>query len=258
MLNDTSKSTHRPYVKKKTAKETKSESPSEARRRNPTAKPTNKNKIAGKVSFSLGGLLPKGKTSTSQDTEPDKRTKRAVSKKQYSSDRVQGFASSHARGIIVLTAIVISIWLMYPAVRGYYESKRNLEIYTAVADYITASNAEIEAKIESLNSEEGIKAHARERGLVDPGEVAIIIQEPEKPEPKEGEEVDPADPLTPMEGSNGKKDDEDPKDVKPASKGVEEKEKIQKVVESIRDEGSPMQKFLDFIFGYTPPDIKVF
>lgn len=259
MSIDKSKPSRRPFTKKKVQKSAPEVSPAEARRKALQSK-------AGKMS-SAQKRSPRGISSVDRraqrntDFEPDARTRRAVSKEQYTSDRVMGFASAHARAIIVFAAIIISIWLMFPAVKGYYVSKRNLEVYTAVADYISTSNSEIEAKIESLNSEEGIKAHARERGLVEPGEISIVIQEPQKEEAAEEETSSWFNPFAPKDKpEEQQEDDEQAKQeaAKIASKGVEEKEKMKKIAESIRDEASPMQKFLDFIFGYKPPDIKVF
>ncbi len=193
------------------------------------------------------------KVRKASDLEPDRRTKRAASKQQSVSDRFKGFVADHPKAIILSLAIIMTLWLMYPALQGYYTSKRNLEIYTSVAETIRTSNAEIEAKIEGLNSEEGIRAQARERGLVEPGEIAIIIQEPQKEEPSEETEVK-ADAV---DGQSQEKSDKD-EPAKPISKGVEEKEKMKKMAEDIRNRATPLQKFLDSIFAYTPPDIKVF
>ncbi len=258
MSNEKTKPSRRPFTKKKVKKSTLAESPAEARRKalqRKAATKTGTKKTSSRGMSSTSKARRKG-----SEFEPDERTRRAVSRDQYTSDKVMGFVSAHARAIIVLGAIIFSIMLMFPAVKGYYVSKRNLEVYTAVADYISTSNAEIEAKIESLNSEEGIKAHARERGLVEPGEIAIVIQEPEKPEPAEEESTPWYNPFAPKDKPEEPQEDEEAKKeaAKLASKGVEEKEKMKKIAESIRDEASPMQKFLDFIFGYTPPDIKVF
>ncbi len=258
MSNEKSKPSLRPYTKKKVQKNTVDETPSEIRRRELQSKSA-RNSSSGKRS-SRRSLDVSQKNRQYNDFEPDDLTKRAVSKKQYTSDKAQAFASQHARGIIVLVTIVISIWLMYPAVRGYYASKRNLEIYTAVADYIATTNTETEAKIQNLNSEEGIKAHARDRGLVEPGEISIIIQEPEKVEQAEDAQSNWFNPFGSKDKPEESREDEQvqKEDAKLASKGVEEKEKMKKIAESIRDEASPSQKFLDFIFDYNPPDIKVF
>ncbi len=257
MSNGKQQPSLRPFTKKKVKKSAVEETPAEQRRRELQSRPHKKRSSTKKASRGMAtSNSPKG---ASRDFQPDALTKRAISKEQYTADKMRGFASTHVRGIIVLVTIIISLWLMFPAVKGYYSSRRNLEIYTAVADYIATSNAEIEAKILALNSEEGIKAQARDRGLVEPGEIAIVIEEPEQPEPVE-ENSSWFNPFAPKDRPEKAEEDDKSQEesAKLASKGAEEKEKMKKVAESIRDEASPSQKFLDFIFGYTPPDIKVF
>ncbi len=258
MSNEKTKSNRRPYTKKKSQKSLNQESSSE-RKGNLSRGKSSKHSSSDKKP--LGSLFSSSKSSReASEFEPDERTRHAISKKQYTSDKLRGFASDHARTLIVLGAIIVSLWIMYPAVKGYYVSKRNLEVYTAVEQYISNSNAEMEAKIESLNSEEGIKAQARDRGLVEPGEIAVVIQEPSKQDAPQEDQNAPSNPFAPKENNDNTKGEQEQKQqpAKPASKGVEEKEKMKKVVESIRDNATPLQKFLDFIFGYKPPDIKVF
>ncbi len=243
MANDAQKSQRRPYTKKKAAVQ--------AKQPEPVVRGGNKK---GSSKSKANSSSKKKMTMPSIKSLVGSGTKQPKSSTRSRSHDPKGFIANHTRGLIVLVAILASLWIMYPAFRGYYSSKRNLEIYTAVADYLTTSNAELEAKISNLNSEEGIKELARDRGLVDEGEILINIQEPTKPEDEhqEGPDEHQADGQSDKnnENDNGLK-------TTPVSKGVLEKEKIQKISESIRDEASPLQKFLDFIFDYQPPNIKV-
>ncbi len=240
MSNEKAKPARRPYVKKQ--KETSVEDMSANTRRRGDSR-----------GMSMGSTSARTRRpySDASDIEPDRRTRRASSKKMKPADRIRKFTSDHSKGLIIIASIVATVWIMYPPIRGYYATKRNLEIYTAVADYLRTSNDEIEAKIENLNSEEGIKALAHERGLVEPGEIAIVIQEPEQTEPEP--------PQDPKKDSSKESSEEIMNGVAPKanSKGVQEKEKIKQIVETIRDEGSTSQKVLDFIFAYEPPNIKV-
>ncbi len=245
MANDKNKPQRRPYVKKKKVKQESDETPVRRTRKNTEQK---KSKVSTNSSRQTRYV-------DAQSFQPDKLTQRAVSKKMSTADSTRGFIADHARAIIVFVALATSLFIMYPAVREYYASKRNLEIYTAVAEYLTTTNEELEAKIQTLNSEEGIKQLARERGLVEPGEIAITVVEPQNPEAEDNEnKQSPSNTDQESQENPGSTSGPTPK---PNSKGVQEKEKIKKVAESIRDEGSTMQKFLDFIFGYKAPNIKV-
>ncbi len=80
------------------------------------------------------------------------------------------------RAIVVLGFLAIVVVFLYGPVRSLYAATRDEQVYTAQLAELNASNAELRAEVDRLQSREGIEDEARKRGYVLPGEQPVMVE----------------------------------------------------------------------------------
>lgn len=77
---------------------------------------------------------------------------------------------------LVVAAILIAAWTIYPVLRLQYQQERERQTVAAELAGLKDRNQELRAQVEELKTPEGVEQVARESlGLVKPGEQAYVV-----------------------------------------------------------------------------------
>jgi len=77
---------------------------------------------------------------------------------------------------MVIVAIVLAAWWVYPTFRLQYEHEHEVEMLEGELEELKSRNGELREDVEELKTPEGVEQLARESlGLVKPGEQAYVV-----------------------------------------------------------------------------------
>lgn len=78
--------------------------------------------------------------------------------------------------LIVIAAVVLAAWTVYPVFRLQYEHQRELDALESELSGLKERNEELRDEVEDLKTPEGVEQLARATlGLVRPGEDAYVV-----------------------------------------------------------------------------------
>ena len=80
------------------------------------------------------------------------------------------------RAVIILGFLAVTVLFLYGPVRSLYAATRDEQVYTAQLAELNASNEELRAEVDRLQSREGIEDEARKRGYVLQGEQPVMVE----------------------------------------------------------------------------------
>jgi cell division protein FtsL len=84
--------------------------------------------------------------------------------------------NSKAASLIIIAAIVVAAWTIYPVLKLQYEHQRELSTLEAELASLKERNGELRQEVDELKTPEGVEQIARETlGLVKPGEQAYVV-----------------------------------------------------------------------------------
>lgn len=92
-----------------------------------------------------------------------------------SSPSFSEIASQH-KGLVALIIAALVALSLYGPLQGWYVAQRRNQDLQAQLDALSASNEDLQADVEDLQSEEGIEDEARRRGYVQEGETPVAIE----------------------------------------------------------------------------------
>lgn len=78
--------------------------------------------------------------------------------------------------VVVIVAVVIAAWTVYPVLKLQYEHRREVRTLEAELESLKERNGELRQDVEQLKTPEGVEQLARETlGMVKPGEQAYVV-----------------------------------------------------------------------------------
>lgn len=78
---------------------------------------------------------------------------------------------------VVVACLTLSCLFLYPAARQYYQVMRENDRLQAEYDAVEQRNSAIQGEVDSLNTEDGVKARAHEQlGWVEDGEQTAVVR----------------------------------------------------------------------------------
>ncbi len=92
-------------------------------------------------------------------------------------------------GMVTLACLVLSCLFLYPAAQQYYHASRENDRLQAEYAAIEQRNATIQSEVDSLKTDDGVKARAHEQfGWVEEGEQSAVVNGLDNED--EGEDTD--------------------------------------------------------------------
>ena len=81
------------------------------------------------------------------------------------------------RGVVAFVAVAFAVVMLYPSCQNYYNETRQLQQLQAEYDELQSYNAQMQSKVDYLNTDEGIEDYARsELGWIRPGEHVVTVE----------------------------------------------------------------------------------
>lgn len=153
-----------------------------------------------------------------KNTKNIKNTKKKASVKKSRNGRFSSF-SIPQRILIIVAACGLLLYFIYQPVCMWYAAARDGQILQEEKTLYEQSIAQQQARVDTLNSDEGIKSEAREHGYAEKGEYPVTV-----------------------EGLPSDNNEADDKESNPIPKEIEQ---------AVLDEPDPFYvQILDFIFLY--------